>query len=149
MEKMVKIMVVGIAVLGLSLTSMGANKVTKAKTGVEKEFTFKGKVEAVKLVIDKQDAEKVTTKVALFSEGKELASAKVAMKRNEKNKENWAGEFTLKAKVAEKAAVKVLATGEASFKSVKARKLEGDKKVTASKDRVEVGTIKLSLTKKK
>jgi hypothetical protein len=148
MKKMFKVMVVGIAVLGFSLTSLAA-KTPKAKTGAEKEFTFKGKIEAVKVVADKQNAEKITAKVTLYSEGKPIASEKVTLKQNEKNKENWAGDFTIKTKVAEKAAVKVLATGEAAFKTAKARKLEGDKKVAASKDTVEVGTIKLALPKKK
>jgi hypothetical protein len=144
MQTTLKGLVMGLVVLGLGLTSMGA----KAKAGSEKEFTFKGKLEAVKVVVDKQDAEKVTAKVAVISEGKEIATGKVVMTRTGKNKEIWAGEFTVKAKVAEKAAVKVQAIGEATFKSVKARKLEGDKKVNATKDTVEVGTIKLAFVKK-
>jgi hypothetical protein len=144
MQTTFKGLVVGLAVLGLGLTTMGA----KAKVGAEKEFTFKGKLEAVKVVVDKQDAEKVTAKVAIISEGKEIASGKVVLTQNEKIKGTWNGEFTVKAKVAEKAAVKVQATGEAASKSGKVRKLEGDKKVTATKDTVEVGTIKLAFAKK-
>jgi hypothetical protein len=145
MQTMLKGLMMGLVVASLSLTTMAA----KAKGGSEKEFTFKGKLEAVKVVVDKQNAEKVTAKVAIISEGKEIVSEKVVLKQNAKNKEIWAGEFTVKAKVAEKAAVKVQATGEATLKAAKARKLEGDKKVTVTKDIVEVGMIKLVFAKKK
>jgi hypothetical protein len=162
---MLKGLVAGIMVLGIGLGAMAATKNSvasdktkaavsgKAKVATSstpKEFTFKGKIEADKIVFNNANAKSVVAKVVLSVDGKAIASVeKVALKQSKKNAQNWSGSFEVKGKVAEKAKVKVAVTAVASFEGAKPVNYAGEQTLTTGSifSKLSCGTVTLTVAK--
>jgi hypothetical protein len=136
----------GAAFAGLTLLALA-----QIGPGPEKEYIFKGNLEATRLVLHNVAPRRVSVKVTLWWEEKRIGpEVIITLTPSAEDKNTWVGEFNISGRTLEGVPVRLMARGRVTYFNRKELILAGTKTMlTAADPIVDYGDIPLKIISRK